>query len=447
MSVSAGCRALGLWLGFCLVVTLGLVRPADAQILGRDRPERPSRALFGSSATGPTSQALTAGAGFGFGATKVSFDGAPADTAAPVWSAFNGGSANVSYLLDRVHFGINASLGVTGRRIEGGRTIAATDGTAEFVWSAPLSKRTSFGGALSESYRPVSVMTLFPSVFQTDASGLPLDYQLTADIDHYAVGMATVTLSHALTRKSTVSAIAEFTEAPASTTRPEQRTVAGGASYDYSLMRGVSFRLGYVTRVGDYTSNGRDTPLRSRTDSIDAGINYGRAISLSRRARLTLATGTTAISDGRSRRFDVTGNANLSYEIGRTWSAALVYDRRAGFVETLSAPSSSDNVTGALNGLFTRRISLDVDAGAARGQVGVTAGNTYWVYRGAMDVGFAFSRLLSVHVGYLAYRYRFDDTEFLPATTLPRVTGRTIQASLQFSAAIFQRVRKRNVAR
>jgi hypothetical protein len=446
--MAGGRRAFGLGLGLAVAVTLGLVRPVEAQILGRDSA-RPSRGLFGPD-NGAKSQALTAGASLGVGRTRTTFDVAPIDpvlAGGSSWSTFSAGSGNLSYTLDRQRFGVESALTVSGRRDENGRTRSATDGTIGAVFNAPFSRRTSLSGTMSAGYRPVSVMTVFPSVFETDPSGLPLDYQLTGDVDHYATGLASFSLRHALSRRSSVYALTELTHAWASATRFGQQTFAGGAGYEYAWNEGVSVRLGYVTRIGDYSQLGTDGRTRSRTDTIDAGINYGRAISITRRTRLTLGTGTTAISDGRSKRYDVTGNATLTYEVGRSWGASLIYDRRAGFIETLSAPSFYDDVSGSFGGLFTRRISMQVQGGASRGTVGVTDGNQYWIYRGAMGVGVALSRALSLQFDYLNYRYRFDSAQFLPDTTSPRVNRQTAQVTLQLWAPIFQRSRKPNATR
>lgn len=447
MRTSAARRALGLGLGLCLGVTLGVVRAADAQILGRDS-DRPSRGLFGPD-NGAKSQSLTVGGSFGTGVTKTTFD-VPAEPDVVLnqsWAGFRAGSGSIAYSLDRRRVGLTSSVDVSSRRDEDGTTRSATDGEVDFLFDAPLSRRTSLAGTVSGGYRPVSVMTVFPSVFATDSSGVPLDYQLTAEIDHYVTGAATVSLTHALSRRSSIDVMSEVTRAWASSTRAEQQTLAGGAGYNFNWGRGVTLRLGYTARVGDYAQLGAEGTTRIRSDTIDAGVNYGRAISLSRHTRLILGAGTTAVSEERRKRYDITGNAALTYELGRSWGASLVYDRRAGFVETLAAPAFVDDVSGSFGGLITRRLSLQAQGGAARGTVGISSGNQYWIYRGAMGLGLALSRAVSVQFDYLNYRYRFDDGRFLPMTTNPRVNRQTAQVTLQLWAPIFQRSRKPNATR
>jgi hypothetical protein len=449
MRAVAGRVVAGWGLGLCLCVSLAAVRPAEAQILGRDRPDRPSRGLFGPD-NRPMSQALTFGASLGFGEEKTRLDGLPDGTPSPFassWSNFMAGSGNIGYTFDRTRFGINSSLNVSGRRDQDGSTRQATDGTLDMVFSAPFSRRTTLDGSMSAGYRPVSLMTVFPSVFATDSSGVPLDYQLTGDVDHYTTGEGQLMLIHALSRRSTIYASAEVTKAWASSTRVDQRTVAGGGGYTYTFVRGLSLRLGYVSRVGDYSLLDGSGRTNTRTDTIDAGIDYRRSIAISRRSSLAFSTGTTSVSDGRTRRFDITGNANFLYEIGRSWEANAMYDRRAGFIDTLAAPSFSDDVSASLDGLITRRISLRAQGGAARGTVGLASGNQYWIYRSAMGVGFAFSRIASLQFDYLNYRYRFDDAQFLPLTSNPRISRQTAQVTLQLWAPIFQRARRPNATR
>lgn len=449
MRAVAGRVVAGWGLGLCLCVTVAAVRPAEAQILGRDRPDRPSRGLFGPD-NRPTSQALTFGASVGAGVEKTRLDGLPDGTPSPFassWSNFMAGSGNLGYTFDRTRFGISSSLNVSGRRDQDGGTRQATDGTVDMVFSAPFSRRTTLDGSLAAGYRPVSIMTVFPSVFETATNGVPLDYQLTGDIDHYTTGEGRLTLNHALSRRSSAYATVELTHAWASRTRAEQQTLAGGGGYTYTFRQGLGVRVAYLSRVGDYSVLGGAGGPSPRTDTIDAGIDYRRSIGRSRRTWIAFSTGTTGISDGQTRRYDITGNGSLLYEIGRSWETNVVYDRRAGFIDTLSAPSFSDDISASLDGLITRRISLRAQGGAARGTVGLTSGNQYWIYRSAMGVGFAFSRIASLQFDYLNYRYRFDDAQFLPLTTNPRIFRQTAQVTLQLWAPIFQRARRPNATR
>ncbi|MEO8483628.1 MAG: DUF3575 domain-containing protein [Acidobacteriota bacterium] len=398
---------------------------------------------------------MTASANFGAGMFKTNVDsaltdtpGAPLPTAADSWTRFNGGSGRVAYLLDRARVGIDAALGISGRRLTDGRNAVATDGTAGLVWTMPMSARTNVSGSATVGYRPVSANTLFPSLLEGSTTGPdPLDYQLNGDIDQYVTSTAAVSASHALSRRSSLSAQYDASHAWGSSTRVAQSTMAAGAKYDYSFRQGLTAHLGYTRRIGDYATGTSDNRSRSRSDVIDVGVSYGHSLSLSRRSSLTFSSGSTGVSDGTSTRYDVTGSAALNYEVGRSWSAVAAYDRRAGFVETLAAPSFSDNGSASLSGLVTRRISVQAQTGASRGEIGVSSQNSYWIYRASTSVGVAIFRSASIAFEYMNYSYQFDDTRYLPTGTSARAHRQTVQVSLQLWAPIFQRLRNSNATR
>ena len=102
------------------------------------------------------------------------------------------------------------------------------------------------------------------------------------------------------------------------------------------------------------------------------------------------------------------GNARLNREIGRTWHAALAYDRDVGFLETFSEPVFSDSASLSVGGLFNRRTQFHAEAALSVGDVGLSGGdngfNSYWT---SIGVDFGLTRYLSLAVNYSFYSYSF----------------------------------------
>ena len=66
-------------------------------------------------------------------------------------------------------------------------------------------------------------------------------------------------------------------------------------------------RAGYTYGEGDYGDGGT-----REHHAIDAGVNYNRALSISRQTTLSFGTGTSALRTLGNLRFTITGNARLA---------------------------------------------------------------------------------------------------------------------------------------
>src|SRR5690606_24099184 len=101
--------------------------------------------------------------------------------------------------------------------------------------------------------------------------------------------------------------------------------------YRRRFTQGLSMRLGYgyerFTTEEQLGELMRSRPIQGHW--FDVGVDYSRdaTINLTRRTTLSFDMGTKMLADIDRRRFDVVGSAVLHREIGRTWSAALAYNR------------------------------------------------------------------------------------------------------------------------
>jgi hypothetical protein len=457
-----------------IAIALVSAVPAGAQILGRDRPERPNRAVFGST-KGLTGQLLTLDGSAGAGALNLQdSDIAGSDLNPTIWNSFASASAGASYMLDRARVGLDSSIETSWRRYPAAdENSRATYGGATFVARAPLGSRTSLDGHATVSYQPISVSTLFPGLFgggSSDASSpaafdshlfpgpsggtasgssSQAAFELIGETEQYVTGSAGAGLTHAFSARSSLTAGYEYTRAGESSALSDRDDSWAFVRYDQEILRGLTLRAGYANRQGTYHDVVEDSAVdrRVRTDSIDAGVSYSRALSFSRRTHLAFSSGSTVVSDGGTRRYDITGNATVTRELGRTWNAAVTYSRQAGFVDTFAAPAFSDSVAGAVVGLITRRISASAGAGASRGQIGVRDANGYWSYQGNVQLGVALSRVIQCSFDYAAYSYEFDNADFVPVIAGTRAAQQIAQVSISVWVPVFERVRRSHAAR
>jgi hypothetical protein len=436
------------------VLALMSAMPAGAQILGRDRPERPNRAVFGST-RGLTDQLLTVDGSLGAGSLNLGDVSFGDSRLSPMtWNSFGAATAGASYTLDRAWVGLDSSVETSWRRYPSAdETSRATYGNAGFVGRAPLGSRTNLDGHVTVSYQPISVNNLFPGLLGSASTGAssPIAFDLVGRTEQYLTGSTGLDLTHSFSARSSLAAGYEYARAGGTSALLDRDDSSAFVRYDHEILRGLTLQVGYANRQGAYGSDDdadeSAAHRRVRTDSIDAGLSYSRALSFSRRTHFAFSSGSTIVSDGSARRYDVTGNATLTRELGRTWEADLTYNRQAGFVDTLAAPAFSDSAAATVAGLITRRISVSAGAGASRGQIGVRNANGYWSYQGNVQLGVALSRVIECSFDYVAYSYEFDNADFVPIVAGTRATQQIAQVSLGVWVPLFERTRRPNAAR
>jgi hypothetical protein len=188
-----------------------------------------------------------------------------------------------------------------------------------------------------------------------------------------------------------------------------QVTETAYAGLSQPLTNNASLRLGYGRQWATYP----DAPQvpATRTHNIDAGIDYNRALSISRRTSLSFGSGATGVTDGRGNTsYHALGSAGLSHEMGRTWTARAGFTRGVEFLEGIPEPFLSDAVSVDVGGFLSRRVDVNLGGGHARGTSGVDAdGSEYSTVTANARLRVALSRSALVYVQYFAFRYRFDD--------------------------------------
>jgi hypothetical protein len=189
------------------------------------------------------------------------------------------------------------------------------------------------------------------------------------------------------------------------------------------VSRYMRLRAGYAYRW--YTRSNQ--PDRIPVHEIDAGVDYSRELSLSRRTTFSFNIGTSALvreqaaaEPGRSSNdrlsFRLNGDATLRRLIGRSWIAAANYHRGVDYRDGFGQPFVRDAFGGQIGGLITRRVTAQATAQYSFGYVGytATAGNKHKAFAASTGVTAAFNAYLAAYVNVFYYNYGFGQDVTLP---------------------------------
>jgi hypothetical protein len=431
-----------LFIAFLLAVTTAGV--SSAQIA---RPERPYRGLFGGG-VGNTEQILTATASLSGGYDdNVLAPGGDYSPQANPGSRFGSAATGLSYSLsrDKVSFGASGSVGLTYYPTIQSNILPQYLGSVGGTFH--LSSRTRLQLNQAVGYQVGYAMSAFiPVADPIPGQVPPINETLLTYVEPHTSYDSTVSLSQSLTSRLTVSADygRRLTTSPSGIYDLSGRNISGRLSY--AMSRGLSARVGYgVSRTTFGAGDQRET---FEGDSIDAGLDFARALSLTRRTSLSFSAGTTAISAGEATQYTAVGHAQLNREIGRSWNASLSFGRDVDFVESLRNPVFTDGLTAGLGGLLNRKIQVQASTGVVRGNVGLGgAANGYLSYFTTAGLNFGLTRTLALGVDYTYYRYEFEDGVELPTAFGRQNARQSFTANLSLWVPLLQRTRRSNASR
>jgi hypothetical protein len=196
----------------------------------------------------------------------------------------------------------------------------------------------------------------------------------------------------------------------------DYQTQSGLLRFNYSkpVTPHAELQLGYGVRVSDRRS-GAGEPRVMQT--VNAGVNYSRALSFSRRTSLSFSTGSVILDGERledgttdSRpRFRFVGNASLVREMGRTWTAQLSYARALRARDGFGVLYFTDVGTADLNGLITRRLSWTSSASWARSTLDRAGNNGHRGRSVTSQATYALNGTFALFARYVYYKYRYDE--------------------------------------
>ena len=430
-----------------LVLMALLAVPAFAQ--QAPRPERPYRGLFASGDTG-LEQHLSFNGSLGGGyddnilADALQHTNRVGPNASGPDGFLSNAGLGLTYSLNLDRFKLDAS-GHGGVRYY--PSLEASSGSNQYVssengqiaTSLRLTDATSLSANAAVSRRPQNIDDLLPPVADLRVGPDTNDLDLPTTFDYYRRYGGSAGLTQKLSRQLTFHADygqhwSETPDGPGFTGR------RAGAGLIAGVGRGLALRAGYQYSEGDYLhTDGR----RVENHNIDAGIDYSRALSFSRRTTLSFSTGSSVVDHEGHRRYRATGAANLAHEIGRTWTASLAYFRGVRIVETWTSPLFSDVMTASLGGLINRRIQVASSAGGSIRQLGVDSPHSgFTSYWATTNVSIALNRHLNFGVNYLYTQHRFDTDVPLPTLWPQRGERQRVSAHIGVWVPLLERTRR-----
>jgi hypothetical protein len=293
-------------------------------------------------------------------------------------------------------------------------------------------QRTLFTAGQSVTYSPSYLYSIFPSLGTADP-----DYVIAATGDYASSSQqvlvydTTMNLNQSLSERSHITALGSFRYSDLSNLKAGRvlRAYNAGGRYFYDLSRNASLHFGYIHREGNYVLSELDRA--TVVHDIDAGVDYHRPLSFSRRTHIDFGIGSSIVnaptidSGNAQLQYRVGANAGLTHDMGRTWRARVEYRRGVGFIEAVRQPVFSDAVNGSLSGFFTRRTDLYVSGGFSTGDAGTVsvAQNRVRTYTGSARVRTALNETFALFAEYLYYNYDLGSAVIV-ADGLPRSLDR-----------------------
>jgi hypothetical protein len=390
--------------------TPGEVQPADVR--------RPFRGLFGAPPSPGGRQSLDATFSV-FGAYDQDVfaeQGAVTVPEVRQGGAYEGFDGGLSYARRgrRVRFNLDGSAGATNYPNQP-LFVMYRAGTAI---SADLTRNTDLSISESFVYAPEFRLGLFVnpiagSGFIDPFVGVAGDLGIYRDRSYRSntyVGM-----SHQFRNRGRVSGFYSLLTATYATEQANYVNQGVGARYERGITRNIGMHAGYSYGIGRYPNAA--TNSRRGVHNLDIGLDYARALSISRRTRFSFSTGsafyyaTQELAAGAPQRLNYTllGNAQLSHEMGRTWTTSVAYQRSLDFHEGFIDPFLAQSVSANLSGLLARRLQFNSTAGYTRGVIGARTNNEYDSGSASVGLQYGLTRNLAAYANYVFYRYSFPE--------------------------------------
>lgn len=388
-----------------------IVVPAYAQ---EERPSRPYRGLFGGGqGEAPDAPSLAVQSSvYGAYDDNILTDAGSAGFADPrfqVRGSYLGLTSGFSYSKQRGRVSLAAGADTSLRYYQGLAELTAVNHQAGIDLSFPLGQRTRFRTSQNAGYSPYYQLDPFPGATSPNIGSIGTNTLDHAIYTRESFIYNTLTeLSHSLSSSSSISFSHGFQYADFSSRDLDLKTQTLGGHFSRSITKDASLRLGYFYQEAGYTHADQHRPIRNH--SVDAGADYRKRLSISRRTTFAFSLGSALLVNEQDKFYRLLGNANLSREFSRTWRARLTYARTVEFVEGFHEPFFPDNIAVDLSGAFNRRLDFRSTVKYSTGEIGfVSGGNGYDMYVGSARLRFDVTTLLAIYGEYLYYRYDFGE--------------------------------------
>jgi hypothetical protein len=405
----------------CLLAACAVPAVASAQVTGMGgepaEVRRPYRGLFGAPATAQMRESLdlTGSLYGGYDDNVFARQGQALAPGVRQSGWYQGAQAGLMYAhrWRRVQFGSQGGVGVN--RYPSQEQLYTTYQAAASI-GAQVARYTQMSVAESFTYSPEFRLGLFPSA--ADPSAFQDPFVIGGpDVGIFREPSYRTTTSAGLTQRlsdrENLYGYYSLMTATYVSSDFDYLNQGAGARYTRQLTQHAGLRLGYRYGTGGY----RNIPGLERrgVHTIDAGIDYSRALSVSRRTSFSFSTGSALfyasdvqIGGREGLHYALTGNANLTHEMGRTWTASLAVRRSVDYHEGFADPFIAQSASASLAGMLSRRLSSSSTLSYSTGTIGIGAGRDFGSGVFTSGLQYAISRYLAAMADYVYYRYRFD---------------------------------------
>lgn len=362
-------------------------------------------------------------------------------------TTFGGASGSLDYFFNRRAEGGSFTFGAHGGAADYSVSPDQPqyDASLSTSISTNLTRRLTFAVAGSLGYAPYYSFSPFAGAPALDAQSLGQLPGFAAAPSANINEVLSTGLTYRLSQRSSLSADFALSRVTFVDDSANNTTAIGShVAYTQRITRRVGFHVGYQRTRSRLNGAEREWMV---TDGIDAGLDYGDSIRLTRRTTLSFATSVGAAKSRNGRtQYTLLGSAGIGRGIGRTWSARADYARTLGFVAGFRDAVLSDSVSGYLGGQLARRISWTSGVGLSRGQVGLGTTDSFVTQTASSGLNFGLTRRIGAYVQYTYYRNRLP----MGLTTLPILSAysrNTVTTGLSIWQSIFNTERGRRDSR
>ena len=445
-----------------VVWLLAIVAAAPGVVSAQQRPQnevppppevrRPYRGLFGGPADPNTPQSLaftmsvygahddnvTAGLG---GQEHV-------DSRLQRSGNYLGVTAGLEYTLsksgDKVDFGLSSGVSGNGYWLDDDRSIVPhAYVSGEMV--AELGQQTFLEVKQQAIYSEYYRFQLFPTLLGPDDDGALIadpDIDLFEQPSFRYVGGASI--EHQLNRRDSIRGAYGYSRVGyQSEALRDWESHRATIQYRHRVSSHMFFHFGYGYRTASSSSAGR----RGRQlHDLDIGVDYSRALSLSRRTSFSFGTGSAVVVTDRLNvqggdplaRLHLIGNAVLTHELGRTWTAYAYYNRGFIFREGFDDPFLTNALSVGLSGLVSRRLDVSLIGHLVLAHQDVGENNRYDSVVGSANARYALTRFLAAFAEFVYYTYEFEDDIILPPGYASALDRRGLRLGLTASVPLIR---------
>jgi hypothetical protein len=190
--------------------------------------------------------------------------------------------------------------------------------------------------------------------------------------------------------------------------------------------------------LGVHAVYGRDQVQQRASDVndymneiIDLGVDYAKALSLTRRTSLTFQTETAMLREnGTKGRFRVNGGVDLQRAFLRTWRASTGVHRTTEFLPGYAAPVLADRAQFGISGYLASKLIFYANADAERAAIGFGAPRDMLLYSGSTRLVVAVSRHVGLFTQYYYYHHELPPSADA-GLQLPRISRQSFSVGIQ----------------